>query len=106
MSSGTHVTSIGGGYGGMRQLDDETLRRANIIVVGSKQEILSEGSSDILQPVMTGMRRWEEIVEIADIVSHKAEGRRLDSDITVYKSLAMGLYDVALASLVFDRLTR
>ena len=90
----------------MRQLDDGTLRRASIIVVGSKQEILSEGSGDILQPIMTGMRRWEEIMEIADIVSHKAEGRRLDSDITVHKSLGVGSYDVALASLVFNKLTR
>ncbi len=101
---GTHVTSIGGGYGGMRQLDDETMRRANLVVVGSKQEILAEGSADILQPIISGTRRWDEIVEIADIVSHKSMGRKFDSDITVYKALGMGLYDVALASLVFDKL--
>ncbi|MDG6997996.1 MAG: ornithine cyclodeaminase family protein [Nitrososphaerota archaeon] len=100
---GIHVTSIGGGYGGMRQLDDETIRRANLLVVGSKQEILSEGSGDVLQPIASGARRWDEIVEIADIVSHKVEGRRLLSDITVYKSLGMGLYDVALANLVYEK---
>ncbi|MDG7000856.1 MAG: ornithine cyclodeaminase family protein, partial [Nitrososphaerota archaeon] len=104
IAPGTHVTSIGGGYGGMRQLDDETIRRASLVVVGSKQEILAEGSADILQPIITGARRWDEIVEIADVVSHKCVGRKDDSDITVYKSLGMGLYDVALASLVFDKL--
>ena len=40
IKEGVHITSIGGGYGGERQLDDETFERADLFVVGSKQEAL------------------------------------------------------------------
>lgn len=104
IKEGVHITSIGGGFSGQRQLDDETFERADLFAVGSKQEALYEGSSDILGPVMKGVWRWNEITEIADIVSQKALARQTSSDITVYKSLGMGLYDVALASYILDKL--
>jgi ornithine cyclodeaminase/alanine dehydrogenase-like protein (mu-crystallin family) len=50
----------------------------------------------------TGRRSWDEIVELDDVVTGRA-GRRSEGEITFFKSQGVGLEDVALGALVYER---
>lgn len=44
------------------------------------------------------------IVELGEILAGKARGRTTDQEITVYKSVGVGLQDMALAGLAYRRI--
>ena len=46
----------------------------------------------------------EKIAQLSDLVTGAVVGRRADNDITIFKSVGVGLQDVALAGLAWRRL--
>jgi len=44
------------------------------------------------------------VVQLSDLVTGAVVGRHADDDITIFKSVGVGLQDVALAGLVWQRL--
>lgn len=53
--------------------------------------------------VAAGRLQWSDIVELGDIVTGKAAGRRGAADITLFKSLGIALEDIAFADLILRR---
>jgi ornithine cyclodeaminase/alanine dehydrogenase-like protein (mu-crystallin family) len=53
--------------------------------------------------VAAGKLAWSDVVEIGDLIDGSARGRTSPSDITVFKSLGIGLEDVAFAELIYRR---
>ena len=98
---GTHITSISSGYHGTRQIDDELIRKVSIICVDSIEQILQDGTGDIVAPVMNGLFSLDSIKELADVMSRKKQGRTSKRDITLFKSAGMAIVDLAVASLLF-----
>jgi len=45
------------------------------------------------------------IVELGELITGQAKGRHGDDAITVYKSVGVGLQDIAIAGLAYARLT-
>lgn len=43
------------------------------------------------------------IVEVADLVTDRVQGRREADKVTIYKAVGVGLQDVALAGLAWER---
>ncbi|MBC7471491.1 MAG: hypothetical protein H7322_19400, partial [Ramlibacter sp.] len=41
--------------------------------------------------------------ELADLVTGRAQGRRTADEVTIYKAVGVGLQDVALAGLAWER---
>lgn len=103
LPEGCFVAAIGSSLPHTRELDDRALERAAVVVVEWRIQALREAGD--LALAGPGVLPSEKIVELADLVTAQAIGRRSAADITVYKSVGVGLEDVALAGLAWRRLT-
>lgn len=101
---GTHITSISSGYHGTRQVDDVLIEKASIICVDSIDQMLQDGTGDIMAPVMNGLLSWDSIKELSDLISGNKPGRTSKSDITLFKSAGMAIVDLAVASVILNNI--
>ncbi|ARP92092.1 ornithine cyclodeaminase [Bordetella genomosp. 9] len=101
LKNGAFVAAIGSSLPHTRELDDEALRRAARLVVEWKPQSLTEAgdivlaSGDALPP--------EKIVELAEVLSDKVVRQHADQ-IFIYKSVGVGLEDIAVAGLAYRRI--
>jgi ornithine cyclodeaminase/alanine dehydrogenase-like protein (mu-crystallin family) len=95
LAAGTHVTAVGSYTPEMRELDDETLRGARI-VVDQRAPALAESGE------LHG-RRPEDVVEIGDIVARRIPGRTNDRERTIFKSVGNAIQDLVVATLAYER---
>lgn len=100
LSPGAHVNAIGANFAGKRELDDEVIRRAHPIVVDSIEQSKQE-AGDLVLPFAGDATRWSAVHELSEIVTGKVPGRTGDSDITLFKSNGIAVWDVAVAEKVF-----
>lgn len=114
LRAGTHVTSIVGSNIGMvqagtiaqkrRELDDETLLRADVIGIASRELAIQDQQGDIYDQVSRGQLRWDEIAELREIVAGSRPGRQSHSDITVFKNNGgQGIAELAIADIILSR---
>lgn len=114
LEEGVHVTSIVGSNKELlaeglvnqprRELDDEVLRRADVVVVTLLQQAIQDQQGDIVEPVNKGLLRWEEIKELGQLVAGKVKGRTQEHEITVFKQNSdQGVGYMALAKLAYDK---
>jgi ornithine cyclodeaminase/alanine dehydrogenase-like protein (mu-crystallin family) len=105
LEPGTHVTCITNpdGTAMRRELDDTTFDRADTIVVFSKEQIYHDKQIDILGPVERGLKKYEEIGELGELLLGKIPGRTRPDQITVFaNNTGMGLQFAAVGALVFE----
>ncbi|MCH9009899.1 MAG: ornithine cyclodeaminase family protein [Chloroflexi bacterium] len=99
---GTHVAAVGGANEYVRELDDECVQRADLLVVDGLAQAKIE-CGELLMPASRGLIMWEQVRELWQIVSGAVPGRSLDDDVTIFKSLGMALWDIAVAKVVYDK---
>ena len=102
LRSGTFVAAVGSSLPHTRELDDDALARAAIIAVEWRQQALREAGDLVLADPQ--LRLAERIVELGELVTGAAPGRRTPEEITIYKSVGVGLEDIALAGLAYRTL--
>lgn len=108
---GAHINLVGSYTPDMREVDDDLIKRARLVLVDSKEacareagELISAGSVDVESGEITDGR----VVEIGAFARSRAGGdggsRMEDSDgrgdVTIFKSVGVGAQDVAIASFV------
>lgn len=114
LSPGVHVTSIVGSNKELlqeglvqsprRELDDEVLRRADVLVATLIQQARQDEQGDLLEPITKGILRWESIRELGQLVAGKVPGRTDSQQITLFKQNSdQGVGFMALARLVYDK---
>ena len=114
LHEGMHVTSIVGSNVGMvqsgvithkrRELDDETLKRASVIGIASRELAIQDQQGDIYDQVQAGQFTWDSIVELREIVGGQKRGRQNATDITVFKNNGgQGIAELAIADLILTR---
>ena len=102
LQPGCFVAAIGSSLPHTRELDDTALRRADVIAVEWRAQALREAGDLVLaDPSAVPAAK---VVELAELITGSATGRRNDQDITIYKAVGVGLQDVALAGLAYRRL--
>jgi len=101
LSQGMHVAAVGGADPYVRELDDEAIQRADLIVVDDLAQAKIE-SGELMMPASRGLVLWEQMRELWQVVSGEVAGRKSDDDVTLFKSLGMGLWDIAAARVVYD----
>jgi ornithine cyclodeaminase/alanine dehydrogenase-like protein (mu-crystallin family) len=117
LEAGTHVTTIVGSNVGLvkggfaaakrREIDDATLARSQVLGIVSIQQALQDEQADIYDPVQRGIIKWDDLIEIGDILAGKKEGRTKSDQITFYKNNAgQGVADVALGALVLEEVRK
>jgi len=114
LEPGVHLTSIvvsniglrrGGFVSKMRQeLDDESMRRAEVIGVNSRETIRVDQPGDFVERLEKGIISWEKIVEIGEVLNGVKPGRIRDDQITLFKNTGgVGISDVAIGGLLYRR---
>lgn len=101
LEPGAHVNAIGSNALIRREIDDTTVRRSALIVVDSKEQARLE-CGDLLGPLERGLIHWEQIRELGDVVAGLIPGRRQASDITLFESHGLTIWDLAAGMMVYD----
>jgi ornithine cyclodeaminase/alanine dehydrogenase-like protein (mu-crystallin family) len=99
---GAHINAIGAYRPDAREVDDETVRRARI-VVETREAALAEGG-DLLIPIGSGVITEAAIVaDLAELVGGAAV-RRGPDDVTLFKSVGVAFEDLVVAAAAAARL--
>jgi ornithine cyclodeaminase/alanine dehydrogenase-like protein (mu-crystallin family) len=101
LQPGAHLNAIGANSANRRELDDEVIRRASLMVVDSIEQSRQE-SGDLIQGLPNAGKAWDSVIELHSVVSGKHAGRTSSDQITLFKSHGIALWDVAVASFVYQ----
>ena len=75
LEEGMHINAAGSNHWIRREVDDDVIKRADSIVVDSKEDAYVE-AGDLLYPIERGVIRWDQIHELSDLVSGKIISRK------------------------------
>ena len=98
---GQHINAIGANVANKQEIDSDVVRKATRIATDSKEQALLE-CGDLIAPNATGDLDWDDVVELADIVSGKLTGRKRATDITLFESQGLAIEDVAVGRKVYE----
>jgi alanine dehydrogenase len=98
---GVHLNAAGSNALLRRELDEEAIARADLIVIDSRAQGQIE-AGDFLEPLERGRLQWERVYELRDVVAGRV-GRAHPEQITMFKSLGIALEDVAVAAVAYER---
>jgi ornithine cyclodeaminase len=87
--------------GDWREIDDTVVRRSALIIVDSKEQARLE-CGDLLAALERGIVHWEQIRELGDVVAGLIPGRRQASDITLFESHGLAIWDLAAGIAVYE----
>jgi ornithine cyclodeaminase/alanine dehydrogenase-like protein (mu-crystallin family) len=99
---GTHLNLVGAFQPETREVDDETVRHARI-VVDTYDGALAE-AGDLLIPLKNEIISRNQIVaDLHELASGKKPGRISREDITLFKSVGCALEDLVTAKMVYEK---
>ena len=102
---GTHINAIGGFTPTMQEVDEETVRKAKV-VVDTYEGCLSE-AGEILIPMHRGAFSKDQIhSDLAGLVSGQKPGRKDREEITLFKAVGTAIEDLAAARLAYQEATK
>jgi ornithine cyclodeaminase len=102
LQPGTHLNLVGAFRPETREVDDETVRLARV-VVDTYETALAE-AGDLLVPLSKGIIRREHILsDLHELACGTKQPRTSRQDITLFKSVGCALEDLATAQLVYQR---
>jgi len=99
---GQHLNVAGSNAVQKREVDDETIRRADRIVVDQIEDAKIE-SGDLVGPVARGVTSWDRMHELGEVVCEKVPGRERSDEVTLFKSNGLAIEDLAVACKVLER---
>src|SRR5712692_7308291 len=105
LAPGCHVNAVGSNHARRRELDAAAVGRASLIVADSVEQARME-SGDLIAAFEQGAGNWDQVVELADVLSGKHPGRRAATDVTLFKSNGLALEDIAVAGYVYQEALR
>jgi ornithine cyclodeaminase/alanine dehydrogenase-like protein (mu-crystallin family) len=100
IAEGTHLNVIGSNFLSKAEIDALTVRRCDIVVVDSKDQARLE-AGDFVQALEEGSLHWTDVHELGQVIVGRYTGRAHPQDVTLFKSLGVGIEDVAVASGVY-----
>jgi ornithine cyclodeaminase/alanine dehydrogenase-like protein (mu-crystallin family) len=101
LPDGVHVNAVGAYRPDTRELDDETIGRAKI-VVETREAAMAE-AGDIIIPIERNVITDSDIVADLSEVARGAAVRTSADDVTVFKSVGVAFEDLAVAAAVLER---
>lgn len=97
----THINAVGATTPGRRELDVETVRRTDIVVVEQLEQAQAD-AAELFTAVNEGALNWDDVVLLSDLVSGKTI-TRTPGMITQFNSLGVATEDLAAAAFVMQR---
>jgi ornithine cyclodeaminase/alanine dehydrogenase-like protein (mu-crystallin family) len=102
LAEGALVCAVGSNWLNRAEIDTTVVRRADNIVCDSIKACQLE-AGDFVDALEKGIFDWTRAVELADVVAGRATGRNTRESIVLFKSVGLGLEDVALAAKLLER---
>jgi len=95
LAPGTHVNAVGSSLPTARELEEETIRAATLIV-DRRESALTEAG----ELIIPGLGEEEIAGELGEVLTGRHPGRSAGDELTVFKSLGLAIEDLAAAELV------
>lgn len=96
LKAGVHINGVGSFIPSMREMDNDTIAKANQIYVDDL-EAIQEEAGELMHAVESGIITWEDIKgSLVDIFDGDFL-REGDEEITLYKCVGAGYFDLAVA---------
>jgi ornithine cyclodeaminase/alanine dehydrogenase-like protein (mu-crystallin family) len=95
---GMHINSVGTARPILREIDEDVLRRSDIIAVDTRHGVFTEAGDCVVA------KEWlkpERACELAELVCGRVAGRSRDQQITLVKSVGTAVQDIALAVKIY-----
>ncbi len=102
LKEGVHVNAIGSNFMGKAELMPEAVRKFSRIVVDSKDQCRME-AGDFQKGFEDGSLKWGEVRELGPIIGGRYPGRTDPAEVTLFKSLGIGIEDLAVALKVYQK---
>ncbi len=102
LSPGCTIIGAGPTTWRAKEVDDDTLTRADRIFVDSAEQAPLE-AGDMSSAVDRGILQWNQLQELRHVVAGGIKGREGDKEIIYAKLMGTGVADVAAAKLAYDR---
>ncbi len=100
LASGLHINAIGANHAHKRELDDEAVASADVIVADSIDQSRQE-AGDLIIAFKGDETCWTGVKKLCDVVAGKASGRTSDTEVTLFKSNGIASWDLAVAMRVY-----
>lgn len=103
LGPGTHVTTIVGGDPSSpgSEIDSETVARADLVVVNSREQATLDQQPKLLGPAKEGLLAWDRVTELSLLVAGGASGRPSRDAITLHdNNTGLGVQFAAVGALV------
>ena len=94
ISRGAHINSIGAIVATRAEVAEDVLARCDQVVVDSQPQA-RKLSRELMEYFGSGEGHWEQVASLANVVADRKE-RSARSDLTLFKSLGMGISDLSL----------
>ena len=95
LAAGVHITAVGSFTPEMRELDEETVRGARIVVDQRSGALAEAGELRGLTP--------GDVVELGEVLAGSAPGRESEAQRTIFKSVGNAVQDLVVAAHAFER---
>ncbi len=102
VAPGAFVAAVGSSRPDTRELDDALVARASAIVVEWREQTKDEAGDLVLADPALIAR--VPLIELGEALAGTAAPRRADGDVALFKSVGVGLADIAAAGLAWSRL--
>ena len=102
VEKGAFIAAVGSSKPDTRELDDRVLERSARVIVEWREQTLREAGDLLLAP--KALRDRLDVVDLGDVLAGKATARSSPDDIVIFKSVGVGIEDVAVAGLALERL--
>ncbi len=103
ITPGSHINAVGFNPGG-REIDAQTVANSTVFVE-ARSSVLApspSGANELLWPIRDGVIDENHIqAEIGELVNGTREGRLVPDEVTLYKSVGVGVQDAVSADLVY-----
>jgi ornithine cyclodeaminase/alanine dehydrogenase-like protein (mu-crystallin family) len=96
-----HINAIGANHAHKRELDNEAVAGADVIVVDSIEQSRQE-AGDLILAFHGDESCWTGVKRLADVVAGKASGRTSEGEVTLFKSNGIASWDLAVAMKVYS----
>jgi ornithine cyclodeaminase/alanine dehydrogenase-like protein (mu-crystallin family) len=102
LSPGDFVAAVGANRLTAREIEEDVVSRADVVVVDDVLQARTE-AAELIYAYERRKFSWERARPLAAIVSGREPGRTSPDDITLFKSLGVALEDMAVGALVYEK---
>ncbi|MCE9533092.1 MAG: ornithine cyclodeaminase family protein [Planctomycetes bacterium] len=102
VSPGQHLNIIGSNFLSKREIDVEVIKKANFVCIDSKDQGKLE-AGDFVEALDQRIIEWYDVQELGRVVAKRIAGRESPQDVTLFKSLGIGLEDIVVGAAVLEK---